>query len=161
MNLTSMSWEAVARLELLKYCQSVKVPRCTKPLLNKCVSSQNVWICGDCQSPKSLEKHKACESPVRSPCTLLSCTFPAPLSSPSQTVKRVSLELGGNAPFLVFDDADLELAAKGVVTSALRNAGQTCICANRVFVHEQVNSVAVGSCYIPVTAAYWYTTCHD
>lgn len=58
-----------------------------------------------------------------------------------QTVKRVSLELGGNAPFIVFEDADLELAAKGVVSSALRNSGQTCICANRVFVHEQVRPV--------------------
>jgi hypothetical protein len=55
-----------------------------------------------------------------------------------QTVKRVSLELGGNAPFLVMADADLALAAKGVVLSALRNSGQTCICANRVFVHDKV-----------------------
>jgi hypothetical protein len=55
-----------------------------------------------------------------------------------QTVKRVSLELGGNAPFIVFDDADLELAAAGVVASALRNSGQTCICANRVFVQDKV-----------------------
>jgi hypothetical protein len=55
-----------------------------------------------------------------------------------QTVKRVSLELGGNAPFIVFDDADLELAANGVVASALRNSGQTCICANRVFVQDKV-----------------------
>ncbi|PNW80188.1 hypothetical protein CHLRE_08g381702v5 [Chlamydomonas reinhardtii] len=53
-------------------------------------------------------------------------------------VKRVSLELGGNAPVLVFEDADLELAARGIVASALRNAGQTCICANRVFVHTAV-----------------------
>ena len=60
------------------------------------------------------------------------------VSSP-QTVKRVSLELGGNAPFLVFDDADLDKAAAGAVTSALRNAGQTCICANRVFVHDKVS----------------------
>jgi acyl-CoA reductase-like NAD-dependent aldehyde dehydrogenase len=58
--------------------------------------------------------------------------------SPTQTVKRVSLELGGNAPFLVMEDADLGLAAKGVVASALRNSGQTCICANRVFVHDKV-----------------------
>jgi hypothetical protein len=57
-----------------------------------------------------------------------------------QTVKRVSLELGGNAPFIVFDDADLELAAAGVVGSALRNSGQTCICANRVFVQDKVGA---------------------
>ncbi|KXZ55521.1 hypothetical protein GPECTOR_2g1070 [Gonium pectorale] len=55
-----------------------------------------------------------------------------------QAVKRISLELGGNAPVIVFGDADLELAAKGIVGSALRNAGQTCICANRVFVHDSV-----------------------
>lgn len=53
-------------------------------------------------------------------------------------MKRVSLELGGNAPFLVFEDADLKLAAKGVVMAALRNAGQTCICANRVFVQASI-----------------------
>lgn len=52
----------------------------------------------------------------------------------ANTVKRVSLELGGNAPFIVFDDADIDGAAAGVVASAFRNAGQTCICANRVFV---------------------------
>lgn len=56
------------------------------------------------------------------------------MSGAAATVKRVSLELGGNAPFIVCDDADLDLAATGVVTSAFRNAGQTCICANRVFV---------------------------
>ena len=49
----------------------------------------------------------------------------------------MSMELGGNAPYIVFDDADLELAAKGVVGSAFRNAGQTCICANRIFVQVQ------------------------
>jgi succinate-semialdehyde dehydrogenase/glutarate-semialdehyde dehydrogenase len=51
------------------------------------------------------------------------------------TVKRVSLELGGNAPFIVFADADLEKAARDVAMSSNRNAGQTCICTNRVFVH--------------------------
>ncbi len=55
----------------------------------------------------------------------------------ADTVKRVSLELGGNAPFIVFDDADIDAAAAGVVTSAFRNAGQTCICANRVFVQAR------------------------
>ena len=52
----------------------------------------------------------------------------------ADTVKKISLELGGNAPFIVFDDADVDDAAAGVVGSAFRNAGQTCICANRVFV---------------------------
>ena len=47
--------------------------------------------------------------------------------------RQVSMELGGNAPFIVFDDADVESAAANVVASGLRNAGQTCICANRVF----------------------------
>ncbi|MDH3403767.1 MAG: NAD-dependent succinate-semialdehyde dehydrogenase [Acidobacteriota bacterium] len=54
------------------------------------------------------------------------------------TVKRLSLELGGNAPFLVFDDADLEAAVAGAVASKYRNAGQTCICANRFLVQEGI-----------------------
>ena len=54
------------------------------------------------------------------------------------TVKKVSFELGGNAPFIVFKDADLDKAIDGVVTSKFRNAGQTCICANRIFVHEDI-----------------------
>jgi succinate-semialdehyde dehydrogenase/glutarate-semialdehyde dehydrogenase len=58
----------------------------------------------------------------------------------ARTLKRVSLELGGNAPFLVFEDADLEKAAKEVATSKFRNAGQTCICTNRVFVQEPIHS---------------------
>ena len=54
------------------------------------------------------------------------------------TVKRVSLELGGNAPFLVFDDADLEAAAAGAIISKFRNTGQTCVCANRIYVQDGV-----------------------
>lgn len=53
-------------------------------------------------------------------------------------MKRVSMELGGHAPFIVFDDADLDAAVKGAVTSKFRNAGQTCICANRIYVQESV-----------------------
>ncbi|MDP9763993.1 NAD-dependent succinate-semialdehyde dehydrogenase [Deinococcus enclensis] len=56
----------------------------------------------------------------------------------ARTIKRVSLELGGHAPFVVFDDADLERAAADVVASKFRNAGQTCICTNRVYVQRGV-----------------------
>ncbi|HET8832026.1 MAG TPA: NAD-dependent succinate-semialdehyde dehydrogenase [Casimicrobiaceae bacterium] len=54
------------------------------------------------------------------------------------TIKKISLELGGNAPFIVFDDADLDAAAEGAMISKYRNAGQTCVCANRFFVHAAV-----------------------
>jgi succinate-semialdehyde dehydrogenase/glutarate-semialdehyde dehydrogenase len=60
------------------------------------------------------------------------------LRGAADTVKRVSLELGGNAPFIVFDDADLEAAVEGAVASKYRNAGQTCVCANRIYVHEAI-----------------------
>lgn len=56
----------------------------------------------------------------------------------ADTVKKVSLELGGNAPFIVFDDADLEDAVAGAVASKYRNAGQTCVCANRIFVQAGI-----------------------
>ena len=48
------------------------------------------------------------------------------------TVKRTSMELGGNAPFIVFDDADLDAAISGLMASKYRNSGQTCVCANRI-----------------------------
>jgi len=54
------------------------------------------------------------------------------------TIKKVSMELGGNAPFIVFDDADLDAAVEGAIASKYRNAGQTCVCANRLYVHESV-----------------------
>lgn len=53
-------------------------------------------------------------------------------------VKRISLELGGNAPFLVFDDANLDAAVEGAIASKFRNAGQTCVCANRFYVHRSI-----------------------
>lgn len=56
----------------------------------------------------------------------------------AENVKKISLELGGNAPFIVMDDANLEKAAKGLIGSKFRNAGQTCICTNRIYVHEAV-----------------------
>ena len=54
------------------------------------------------------------------------------------TVKKVSMELGGNAPFIVFDDADLDAAVEGAIASKYRNAGQTCVCANRLYVQDGV-----------------------
>ena len=56
----------------------------------------------------------------------------------SSTVKKVSLELGGNAPFIVFDSANLEKAVDGAMASKFRNAGQTCICANRIYVQDGI-----------------------
>ena len=54
------------------------------------------------------------------------------------TVKKVSLELGGNAPFIVFDDADLDAAVEGAIVSKFRNTGQTCVCANRILVQSSI-----------------------
>jgi succinate-semialdehyde dehydrogenase/glutarate-semialdehyde dehydrogenase len=56
----------------------------------------------------------------------------------ADTVKKVSLELGGNAPFIVFDDADIDAAVEGAIASKFRNTGQTCVCANRMLVQETV-----------------------
>lgn len=56
----------------------------------------------------------------------------------SDTVKKVSLELGGNAPFIVFDDADIDAAVDGAIICKYRNSGQTCVCANRILVHDAV-----------------------
>ncbi|KAF4810133.1 Glutarate-semialdehyde dehydrogenase DavD [Colletotrichum tropicale] len=61
----------------------------------------------------------------------------------SQTLKKMSLELGGNAPFLVFEDADLDLAVAGVIASKFKSSGQTCVCANRVFVQEGIHKAFV------------------
>ena len=59
----------------------------------------------------------------------------------ADTVKKLSLELGGNAPFLVFDDADLDAAVEGVIASKYRNTGQTCVCVNRIYVQDTVHDV--------------------
>lgn len=56
----------------------------------------------------------------------------------SSTLKRVSLELGGHAPIIVFDDADIDLAIEGTMINKLRNSGQTCVCANRIYVHKNI-----------------------
>ncbi|EPG37418.1 NAD-dependent succinate-semialdehyde dehydrogenase [Acinetobacter colistiniresistens] len=56
----------------------------------------------------------------------------------SGTIKKLALELGGNAPLIVFDDADLDKAVQGAIFAKFRNAGQTCVCANRIYVHDKV-----------------------
>ncbi|TRZ36886.1 NAD-dependent succinate-semialdehyde dehydrogenase [Niallia circulans] len=57
----------------------------------------------------------------------------------ADTMKKISMELGGHAPFLIFEDADLEKAAEGVIASKFRNAGQTCVCTNRVYVQKNIS----------------------
>ncbi|AOA59122.1 NAD-dependent succinate-semialdehyde dehydrogenase [Acinetobacter larvae] len=57
------------------------------------------------------------------------------------TIKKLSLELGGNAPVIVFDDANIEQAVKGIIASKFRNSGQTCVCANRIYIHESIYDV--------------------
>jgi succinate-semialdehyde dehydrogenase/glutarate-semialdehyde dehydrogenase len=62
----------------------------------------------------------------------------------AETLKKVSLELGGNAPFIVFDDADLDAAVKGAMASKFRNTGQTCVCVNRFFIQDGVYEAFTG-----------------
>jgi succinate-semialdehyde dehydrogenase/glutarate-semialdehyde dehydrogenase len=75
------------------------------------------------------------------------------------TVKKLSLELGGHAPFIVFDDADLDAAVEGALQSKYRNAGQTCVCTNRFYVHESiydafVDKLAAGASKIKVGSGF-------
>lgn len=60
------------------------------------------------------------------------------MSQSSSTIKKLSFELGGNAPFIVFEDADLNKAVQGLLASKFRNSGQTCVCANRILVHRSI-----------------------
>ena len=60
------------------------------------------------------------------------------LAQCAPTIKKTSMELGGNAPFIVFDDADLDAAVAGAMASKYRNTGQTCVCANRILVQDGV-----------------------
>jgi succinate-semialdehyde dehydrogenase/glutarate-semialdehyde dehydrogenase len=70
----------------------------------------------------------------------------------ARTVKKTSMELGGNAPFIVFDDAELEAAVKGAIASKYRNAGQTCVCANRILVQEGIYDAFVAKLAEAVSA---------
>ncbi|GMB80190.1 NAD-dependent succinate-semialdehyde dehydrogenase [Shinella zoogloeoides] len=65
------------------------------------------------------------------------------LEQSANTVKKVAMELGGNAPLIVFEDADLDVAVQGVINAKFRNTGQTCICPNRIYVHETIHDAFV------------------
>lgn len=65
------------------------------------------------------------------------------IAQSAATVKKVSMELGGNAPFIVFDDADLDAAVEGAIAAKFRNAGQTCVCANRIYVQAGIHDAFV------------------
>lgn len=81
-----------------------------------------------------------CESPVVAKLSFTGSTEVGRIlmRQSADTIKKLSLELGGNAPFIVFDDADLDAAVEGAMASKYRNAGQTCVCANRLFVQDGV-----------------------
>lgn len=68
----------------------------------------------------------------------------------AKDIKKVSLELGGNAPFIVFEDADLDAAVEGALASKYRNAGQTCVCANRLYVHNSIYDAFVDKLKVAV-----------
>ena len=74
------------------------------------------------------------------------------MAKAAQTVKKVSMELGGNAPFIVFDDADIDRAVEGAMVAKYRNSGQTCVCTNRFFVQEGVYDAFVEKLAAPATS---------
>ena len=92
-------------------------------------------------SDRSIEIGKVlCASPVVRKVTFTGSTQVGRIlmQQSASTVKKMSLELGGLAPFIVFDDADIDAAVEGAMVSKYRNAGQTCVCANRLYVHDKV-----------------------
>ena len=92
-------------------------------------------------SDRSIEVGKVlCASPVVRKVTFTGSTQVGRIlmQQSAPTVKKMSLELGGLAPFIVFDDADIDAAVEGAMVSKYRNAGQTCVCANRLYVHDKV-----------------------
>ena len=97
-------------------------------------------------SERSIEVGKVlCESPI---VRHLSFTGSTPvgrilMQQCAPTVKKIGLELGGHAPFIVFEDADIDAAVEGALASKYRNAGQTCVCTNRIYVHESIHDAFV------------------
>jgi succinate-semialdehyde dehydrogenase / glutarate-semialdehyde dehydrogenase len=94
-----------------------------------------------CDGERSIEVGKIlCASPVVRKLSFTGSTAVGRIlmAQSAPTIKKLSLELGGNAPFIVFDDADIEAAAEGAVASKYRNTGQTCVCTNRFYVQDGV-----------------------
>lgn len=92
-------------------------------------------------SENSIQVGKAlCDSPIVRKLTFTGSTQVGRIlmQQCAPTIKKLSLELGGNAPFIVFDDADVDAAVQGALASKYRNAGQTCVCTNRFYVHAKV-----------------------
>mgnify|MGYP000417855482 CR=1 FL=1 len=81
------------------------------------------------------------------------------LRDSADTVKKVSMELGGNAPFIVFDDADIDKAVAGVLASKYRNSGQTCVCANRILVQASIYDTFAETLFTPTTFFQISLTC--
>lgn len=97
-------------------------------------------------SKASTVGNEMCENPVVRKLTFTGSTAVGKLLTKqcSDTLKRLSMELGGNAPVIVFDDADLEQAVQGAAAAKYRNSGQTCICANRILVQDTIYDAFVG-----------------
>ena len=95
-----------------------------------------------------------CESPIVSKLSFTGSTEVGRIlmAQCASTIKKLSLELGGNAPFIVFDDADLDAAVEGAMISKFRNAGQTCVCANRLFVQDGVFDAFAAKLAVKVAA---------
>ena len=95
-----------------------------------------------------------CESPIVSKLSFTGSTEVGRIlmAQCAPTIKKLSLELGGNAPFIVFDDADLDAAVEGAMISKFRNAGQTCVCANRLFVQDGVFDAFAAKLTVKVAA---------
>jgi succinate-semialdehyde dehydrogenase / glutarate-semialdehyde dehydrogenase len=99
------------------------------PGVFSCVTGSAVAIGGELSSNPIVKKLSFTGSTEIGKLLLAQC---------ATTVKKVSMELGGNAPFIVFDDADIDAAVKGAIISKYRNAGQTCVCANRIMVQDSI-----------------------
>ena len=117
-------------LALCKLAEEAGIP----PGVFSCVTGSATAIGGELSSNPIVKKLSFTGSTEIGKLLLAQC---------ATTVKKVSMELGGNAPFIVFDDADIEAAVKGAIISKYRNAGQTCVCANRIMVQDSIYDVFV------------------